>query len=208
MKKLKTVLLLITIMFSSNVFSQTADMDGDGILDKDDLCPQEKGTIKNNGCPDANAKPIKKEAFNLDDNFTLILDDAKYDFDYFIGEKVLEKGSMQHFNYKKTLGGADEIVLKTFKADSTINTIYFRSTFYLKTADEVEYAALLQISFLLFCTNYELDKDYKTIKEVDAMENKKTILKDKLGNTCMLLVEKPNNAGITLYIYGKSAGKK
>jgi hypothetical protein len=148
------------------------------------------------------------QSINLEDNFNIILDDAKYDFTYQIGEKILQKGNMQHFKYKKTLGGADEIVLKTFKADSTINTIYFRSTFYLKTAEDVEYAALLQISFSLFCTNYELDKDYKTIKEVDAMENKKTILKDKLGNTCMLLVEKPNDAGITLYIYGKSAGKK
>lgn len=208
MKKIKTILLLITIMFSSNVFSQTGDMDGDGILDKDDLCPQKKGTIKNNGCPDAIAKPIKKEAFNLDDNFTLILDDAKYDFDYLIGEKFLEKGSMQHFKYKKTLGGNDEKVVKTFNADSTINTIYFKSTFYLKTVEEVEYATLLQISFMLFCTNYELDKDYKETKEVDSMKNKKTILKDKLGNTCMLLVEKPNDAGITLFVYGKSSNKK
>jgi hypothetical protein len=208
MKKIKIVLLLITIAFSSNVFSQTGDMDGDGVLDKNDLCPQEKGTIKNKGCPDQIAKPIKKEAFNLDDNFTLILDDAKYDFDYLLGEKTLEKGTMQHFNYKKTLGGTDEKVVKTFNADSTINTIYFKSTFYLKTVEEVEYAKLLQLSFLLFCTNYELDKDYKETKEVDALQNKKTILKDKLGNICMLLVEKPNDAGITLFIYGKSASKK
>jgi hypothetical protein len=28
------------------------DTDGDGVLDKDDKCPEVKGTVANNGCPD------------------------------------------------------------------------------------------------------------------------------------------------------------
>jgi hypothetical protein len=208
MKYIKLATLVITILFSSSAFAQQGDMDGDGVLDKDDVCPNEKGTMKNKGCPEQIAKPQKKETFNLDDNFSIILDDAKYDFGNRIGEKILDKGTMKHFNYKTTLGGADEIILKTFNADSTINTIYFKSTFYLKTVEEVEKAMLLQITFMLSCTNYELDKGFLKTEEVDVMKNKKTILKDKLGNTIMLLVEKPNDAGITLFIYGKSANKK
>jgi hypothetical protein len=148
------------------------------------------------------------QSINLDDNFNIILDDAKYDFTYQIGEKILEKGSMQHFKYKTTLGGADEVVLKTFKPDSAINTIYFKSAFSLKTKEDVEKVTLLRFSLQLLFTDFTLNKGFKESEEVDAMKNKKTILKDKLGNICMLLVEKPNDAGITIYIYGKSASKK
>lgn len=35
------------------------DSDGDGISDKDDHCPNEKGTEKNYGCPDLNEDEVK-----------------------------------------------------------------------------------------------------------------------------------------------------
>jgi len=36
-----------------------ADADNDGIADKDDHCPNEKGTAKNYGCPDLNENEVK-----------------------------------------------------------------------------------------------------------------------------------------------------
>jgi hypothetical protein len=36
------------------------DTDGDGVLDKDDKCPEVKGTVANNGCPDESEAVMMK----------------------------------------------------------------------------------------------------------------------------------------------------
>lgn len=36
------------------------DRDGDGVLDKDDKCPDVKGTAANNGCPEVTDEVIKR----------------------------------------------------------------------------------------------------------------------------------------------------
>jgi hypothetical protein len=37
-----------------------SDTDGDGVLDKDDKCPEVKGTVANNGCPDESEAVMMK----------------------------------------------------------------------------------------------------------------------------------------------------
>ena len=49
-----------------------ADSDGDGVLDKDDECPNEAGTVANNGCPEI-SEAIKK---SLNDYAKTILFDT------------------------------------------------------------------------------------------------------------------------------------
>ncbi len=36
------------------------DRDGDGVLDKDDKCPDVKGTVANQGCPEVSDEAIKR----------------------------------------------------------------------------------------------------------------------------------------------------
>jgi hypothetical protein len=36
------------------------DTDGDGVLDKDDKCPEVKGTVANKGCPEVSPEVIKQ----------------------------------------------------------------------------------------------------------------------------------------------------
>lgn len=42
-----------------NANCDAPDADGDGVLDEDDHCPNEKGTEKNFGCPDLNEDEVK-----------------------------------------------------------------------------------------------------------------------------------------------------
>jgi hypothetical protein len=35
------------------------DTDGDGVLDKDDKCPQVRGTVANQGCPEVSEEVMK-----------------------------------------------------------------------------------------------------------------------------------------------------
>ncbi len=50
-KSLTAILFITAVLFSVS-FAQDGDSDGDGILDSQDLCPGEKGTKANKGCPE------------------------------------------------------------------------------------------------------------------------------------------------------------
>lgn len=55
MKNLKlsiVVILFVMAVFFTPSFAQTADSDGDGVPDSEDVCPHEKGTKANKGCPE------------------------------------------------------------------------------------------------------------------------------------------------------------
>jgi len=49
MKKIITSFLNLTVLcfFSTNLFAQSGDMDGDGVLDEDDICPTIAGSKAN-----------------------------------------------------------------------------------------------------------------------------------------------------------------
>ena len=52
MKFFTTSLLLITLLFSTAIFAQSADRDSDGIPDTEDACPDVPGVRHFKGCPD------------------------------------------------------------------------------------------------------------------------------------------------------------
>ena len=54
--------LLVVLFFCTTAFAQ--DADGDGVLDKDDLCPTVVGTLKNKGCPEENGTKKEAEAYD------------------------------------------------------------------------------------------------------------------------------------------------
>ena len=55
MKNLKlsiiALLFVTTVLFTAS-FAQNGDLDGDGVKDSDDLCPNAKGVAANKGCPE------------------------------------------------------------------------------------------------------------------------------------------------------------
>jgi hypothetical protein len=53
MKKLLLKFIILTALgfCTTNIFAQSPDTDGDGVLDADDLCPTTFGTKSNKGCP-------------------------------------------------------------------------------------------------------------------------------------------------------------
>jgi len=52
MKKRIVHFFIVLICFiTTNIYAQNGDRDGDGVLDKDDLCPDLEGAKSNNGCP-------------------------------------------------------------------------------------------------------------------------------------------------------------
>jgi hypothetical protein len=81
MKKiiLRFTCISILIFCSTNLFAQTGDMDGDAVLDNDDLCPTTFGTKSNKGCPDeTNAKATSNKSlgfvFSFDKNGNFAVD--------------------------------------------------------------------------------------------------------------------------------------
>ena len=60
MKKLiKAILFTLLVCCSSTLlYAQNGDRDGDGVLDKDDVCPDVAGTKENKGCPVENNKGV------------------------------------------------------------------------------------------------------------------------------------------------------
>ena len=53
--------------------------DGDGVLDKDDKCPNEAGTVANNGCPEVNPTPEVMKQLN-EYARTILFDTGKSSF--------------------------------------------------------------------------------------------------------------------------------
>ena len=64
MKKeiIKFLLILIICLGNTMLYAQTGVMDGDGVLDKDDLCPGVAGTKENKGCPVKKQVETKEES--------------------------------------------------------------------------------------------------------------------------------------------------
>ncbi len=63
MKNLKLsiiAILFLTMVLFTPTFAQDGDTHGDGVLDSQDLCPREKGTKENQGCPGKKADANKK----------------------------------------------------------------------------------------------------------------------------------------------------
>ena len=56
---LKLLFLVIISFGKTNLFAQSGDADGDGVLDSDDVCPTLAGTKVNKGCPDENKNQIQ-----------------------------------------------------------------------------------------------------------------------------------------------------
>jgi hypothetical protein len=52
------------------------DTDGDGVLDKDDKCPEVKGTVANKGCPEVSPEVIKQNEYGK----TILFDSGKSSF--------------------------------------------------------------------------------------------------------------------------------
>jgi len=55
--------VLLWVFWPNNLPSKELDRDNDGIIDRNDLCPDKAGTTKNNGCPEimANEKDFDKD---------------------------------------------------------------------------------------------------------------------------------------------------
>ena len=47
----QNVILLSETEITISVLDDDSDSDGDGVLDANDLCPNEAGEVDNNGCP-------------------------------------------------------------------------------------------------------------------------------------------------------------
>lgn len=58
----KIALYLLLMLPGSVVYAQLTDSDGDGVVDSEDLCPAEKGTKENKGCPLPAGTPAKPAA--------------------------------------------------------------------------------------------------------------------------------------------------
>lgn len=108
------------------------DSDKDGIIDKDDACPYEKGTKENKGCPKIkNIVPYTKtkEDVELEKNLLLIFKDAKNDFVENIGEAWRPRSfNAQIFTYGLTLGGAGRLY-KYFYANDELDKLGFNAKF-------------------------------------------------------------------------------
>ncbi|MDC1365278.1 lamin tail domain-containing protein, partial [Algibacter sp.] len=50
-QNVQNVLILSSLELEISVLDDDSDSDGDGVLDANDLCPNEAGEIENNGCP-------------------------------------------------------------------------------------------------------------------------------------------------------------
>lgn len=182
MKNIKLALLFIAILFCSNISAQTSYQDGYAVL----------------------TKPPITETLDLKNIFIKIVEDAEKDFSTQIAEKISGENKMQEFKYAATLGGVEEVVLKTFYEDKRINTIYFRSRFYLTTEEDKIKADEIKKIFLEIAAEYKKNKGCDISYEVDAMKNNKILLLDKLGNQLILFVDTPKKS-FSIYIYGKSS---
>ena len=77
----KFCFVAIVLFFTNTLLAQDADSDGDGVIDSEDVCPMEKGTKANRGCPaidslsiSANSKPTSENmGFITDDDFVSIM---------------------------------------------------------------------------------------------------------------------------------------
>lgn len=56
-KSIAAMLLILAVLFTG-AFAQDPDRDSDGVIDRDDACPDVKGTKANQGCPDKNEKIV------------------------------------------------------------------------------------------------------------------------------------------------------
>lgn len=133
MKNIKLALLFIAILFCFNAFAQGGDRDGDGVLDKDDVCPDAKGTALNKGCPDEK-KTAPLVSLTLEETITAIINEGKKNFlfsenvleelpaNYFGGE---EKGD-RNFKFGLSLGGDGEYIRYVDKLKKRV----FYSDFY------------------------------------------------------------------------------
>ena len=73
----KICFVAIVLFFTNTLLAQDADSDGDGVLDSEDVCPMDKGTKANKGCPaidTLSSKPTSENmGFITDDDFVSIM---------------------------------------------------------------------------------------------------------------------------------------
>lgn len=71
--KWQRLLIPLLLFFSHCVFSQTNDMDKDGVPDAEDLCPGTAGTLANKGCPVQDFELSEQDKSLLLKNFQFII---------------------------------------------------------------------------------------------------------------------------------------
>ena len=168
--------------------SQAKDTDGDGILDKNDKCPNQGGEIDENGCPKILRDSNKIEIRNSNAQMTTeqILERIE-NTEFFIKSKKFKT----HFQeYTKIIGGR----LNSLEDYESLNSVYndikdsynshltsiktdlFDSKISYKVAkDPYSYAIKFHNEFLLIIEKYEMD----FLPIAEAIENQNTSLHTK-----------------------------
>ena len=107
----KFCFVAIVLFFTNTLLAQDADSDGDGVLDSEDVCPMDKGTKANKGCPandTLSSKPTSENTnFITDDDFVSIMNTiCKYKQELYKDNTVQDGSNVIKTTLPKT--GADK----------------------------------------------------------------------------------------------------
>jgi len=180
---MKIVTLLIALFFYAAAFAQ--DGDRDGVLDKDDLCPDVKGTAQNKGCP-----AEKKTEENLYKTILTIIEEGKKNFlfcDYVLEELPNknqfggEEEGDKNYKFGLPRGGDAEYIRHVSKLK---RRVFFRDFYGLdeKSLAQAEYVkTILELIF----REFEKKTGYSVLREkntVTLYDSNKVVVIDYLMN--------------------------
>jgi hypothetical protein len=164
---MKVFKLIVAFIVMSNVlFAQEADLDGDGVFDKEDECPADAGAKENKGCPIKNSDTLKTKEEVL----------AKSNSYYLKEVSVSSSFIMEAFDLRREIEGAATV------ADKKKALLLYRKAT-LKNLSErqkiiKDWESLIKITTLL--TQEEVDKIYeKIIKQKISILEKELELEKK-----------------------------
>ena len=180
---MKRVTLLIALFFYAAAFAQ--DGDRDGVLDKDDLCPDVKGTAQNKGCP-----AEKKTEENLYQTILTIIEEGKKNFLFceYVLEELPNKNQFggeeegdKNYKFGLTLGGDAEYIRFVSKLKRRV----FFSDFYGLDEKSLAQAEYVKTILELIFREFEKKTGYSVLREkntVTLYDSNKVVVIDYLMN--------------------------
>ena len=162
---MKKIAVILALFFCANTFAQNGDSDGDGVLDRDDVCPDVKGTAQNKGCP-----AEKKVEENLYKTILTIIEEGKKNFLFseYVLEELPNKNQFggeedgdKNYKFGLTLGGDAEYIRYVSKLKRKV----FFSDFYGLDEKSLTQAAYVKTILELIFNEFEKKPGYSLLRE-------------------------------------------